>query len=591
MINKVITKIFLGAALMIMCVGASQSAVPTQISYQGKLTNNTGQALNGTYNFTFSLYNYNYSTTQSTWTESYTGNNGIVVTNGLYSVQLGSINNSLSYLPFDTTYYLEIQVGTDSPMTPRIPLATSPYAFRSKYADNVSVGAITASSIGAGTLINQVVVTTGSIYVPNGAGASNTTFLRGDGAWGTPSGAGDMSRAIDGVNIANSTASLQNQMNSVGISTGNINNSLLAVQRSTYTMASISINTSQINAGTFPNSVVVTTGSIYTSAGSASNTTFLRGDGTWNTPSANAILASNNTFTGFNTFGQVYVTSITISGANVVLTATAAYATNAAALNGNSASAFTLLTATQSFSGYNEFNQVQCSSLTITGANVVLTATAAYATNAAALNGNSASAFTLLTATQSFSGYNAFNQVQCSSLTITGANVVLTATSAYATNAAALNGNSLSAFALLTATQTHSGYNVFNQVQCSSLTITGANVVLTATAAYASNSGNAAIASSVANGVIYDANINAAAGISGAKLASNLVISSMTATGFVGLQSVTVSQLLGMTPSAVGQLYYCSGGDPDTFQRVYVSTGTTIGSFAKLDKPSSGPGQ
>ena len=385
--------------------GLVQAVVPTVINYQGVLTDNTGKVLTGTYSFSFSLSS---GTGPTGWSETYSGSNAITVQNGLYSVQLGSLNNNpgnlnLGSLPFDTTYYLTIQVGGET-LSPVQPLATSPYAFRSSYADHLSagVGAIPPNSISAGTLPPNV--------------------------------------------IASSVA-----IQSVGIP--------------------------QIQA-----------------AGSASASTYLAGNGTWGTPtgSGNVMNTGNNNFTGYNTFGQVQASSITITGANVVLTATAAYATNAAALDGNSSSVFILLNATQTFSGYNKFNQVQVSSITITGANVVLTATAAYAsTSGSAATAASIANGVYTNANNNLSGYNTFGQVQVSSITITGANVVLTATAAYASTAGSAATASTIANGVYTNTNnTLSGYNTFGQVQASSITITGANVVLSATAAYSQNAAN-----------------------------------------------------------------------------------------------------
>ena len=538
------TILFFCAMLLTFAAGSASAGVPRFINYEGKLTNNTGQALNGTYTFGFSLSSGTPTGIQQTgWSETQSTD----VINGLYSFQLGSVNNTLADLPFDTTYYLQITVtpsagGATETLTSTLPLSflTSPYAFRSKYADSLWVGGTVSASSITGTLPNTVIVTTGSIYTNGGSGASNTTFLRGDGQWIAPaSGTGDMTRSSDGVIIANSTTTLQNQLNNVAVSTTNINSELLSVQKSTYTVGSISLATTQILPGTLPNGVLVTTSSIYTNSGTASNSTFLRGDGTWNTPAGNVSLSGNNIFSGYNTFGQVQVASVTITGGNVVLTATAAYASAAGTAasassvsNGVYTNANNTISGNNTFSGYNSFGQVQLSSVTITGGNVVLAATAAYASAAGSAATIANGVYT--NANNTLSGYNTFGQVQLSSVTITGGNVVLTATAAYASAAgtaasasSVANGVYTNANNALSGNNTFSGYNTFGQVQLSSVTITGGNVVLTATAAYASEAGNAATAAAVTNGAYTNAN-NA---FSGYNTFGQVQVSSITITG------------------------------------------------------------
>ncbi|MBN1823671.1 MAG: hypothetical protein JW803_05065 [Endomicrobiales bacterium] len=118
------------ASLFLFAVSLSFAVMPRQMNYQGKLTDDTGAPLNGTYNFTFTLYD----ASGSTWTET---QNGITVENGLYNVQLGSVNNALADLPFNTTYFLEIKVESET-LSPRQMLTVSPYSFRSRYSDFAS---------------------------------------------------------------------------------------------------------------------------------------------------------------------------------------------------------------------------------------------------------------------------------------------------------------------------------------------------------------------------------------------------------------------------------------------------------------------
>jgi hypothetical protein len=176
----------------------------------------------------------------------------------------------------------------------------------------------------------------------------------------------------------------------------------------------------------------------------------------------------------------------------------------------------------------------------------------------------------------------AYSNIIVSSFTTGDYENIQVGTATFATNAGLLNGNNSSAFVLLNATQSFSGYNTFGQVQASSITITGANVVLAATATY---SLGATIANSLAAGVVSDNNISNTAAISGSKLASNLTVTNIAATGFVGLPVIAnAATLIGITPSAKGQLYYAAD-----ISRVFVSTDTVTGSFSDISLPAVGP--
>src|SRR3989339_1430356 len=96
-------KITITLTILALLSSFAYSALPRTMNYQGNLSDNTGSPLSGTYNFTFDLFNNGVST----WTEV---QNGVSVENGLYSVSLGSVNNELANLLFDTTYTLRISV-------------------------------------------------------------------------------------------------------------------------------------------------------------------------------------------------------------------------------------------------------------------------------------------------------------------------------------------------------------------------------------------------------------------------------------------------------------------------------------------------
>ncbi len=105
-------------------------AIPENLNINGKLTDNFGNILSGTYLMNFSIYNVSsggtalWNSTQSVTTDS----------NGIFSAVLSNVN-----LNFSENYYLGIAMGSDNEMSPRINLTSSGYAFRAK---NISVGGI-----------------------------------------------------------------------------------------------------------------------------------------------------------------------------------------------------------------------------------------------------------------------------------------------------------------------------------------------------------------------------------------------------------------------------------------------------------------
>jgi hypothetical protein len=100
-------------------------ASPQIINYQGKLTDSSGQDLNGTYDLTFSLYTASTGGT-SVWSEAHSS---VTVTNGFFNVLLGSVNTNTLAAIFqaNSTLYMEIKVGTET-LSPRVQIGSAGYA-------------------------------------------------------------------------------------------------------------------------------------------------------------------------------------------------------------------------------------------------------------------------------------------------------------------------------------------------------------------------------------------------------------------------------------------------------------------------------
>lgn len=124
---------------------ASISTIP----YQGRLADASGNPITGKQNMEFRLYSTPTSDTPL-WEEFWTGANSVDVSDGLFSVMLGSLNTGLTaVVQGNTNLYLGITVGTDSEMAPRVQLGSVPFSIWSlAVADN----SITTSKLADGAV-------------------------------------------------------------------------------------------------------------------------------------------------------------------------------------------------------------------------------------------------------------------------------------------------------------------------------------------------------------------------------------------------------------------------------------------------------
>jgi hypothetical protein len=125
------------------------------ISYQGRLADSSGDPLTGKYNLEFRIYDVPTGGVPL-WTEMWTGANAVDVSDGLFNVMLGSINNTLaeSIEGYDELY-LGITVGTDSEMVPRVQLGSVPFSMQ---AMTVADGSITTAKIASGAVTQHQAV-------------------------------------------------------------------------------------------------------------------------------------------------------------------------------------------------------------------------------------------------------------------------------------------------------------------------------------------------------------------------------------------------------------------------------------------------
>jgi hypothetical protein len=123
-----IFNILAALVLLVIIPSLCLSAVPLRVNYQGYLTS-SGAPFDGTVPMTFSVYTA-LSGGSALWTETHAS---VAVTNGVYNIILGSVDPL--DLPFDTQYYLGVQVGADAEMTPRQQLTSIGYAINADTAE------------------------------------------------------------------------------------------------------------------------------------------------------------------------------------------------------------------------------------------------------------------------------------------------------------------------------------------------------------------------------------------------------------------------------------------------------------------------
>jgi hypothetical protein len=111
----------------------ADAAVPATMSYQGSLTVPGGQPpSDGSHSFVFRLYNVE-TGGSALWQESQT----LSTSGGLFNALLGAVTPL--NLPFDAQYWLE-SVVDGSLLSPRVKLASAPYAQRALVAESVVGG-------------------------------------------------------------------------------------------------------------------------------------------------------------------------------------------------------------------------------------------------------------------------------------------------------------------------------------------------------------------------------------------------------------------------------------------------------------------
>ena len=153
---------------------APSATSTSTISYQGRLADSGGIPLTGKYNLEFRIYDVPAGGTPL-WTEMWTGANSVDVSDGLFNVMLGSIDNTLaSAIEGHDELYLGITVGTDDEMEPRVQLGSVPFSMQ---ALTVPDGSITTAKIADGAVTSRKMdAVEAHSYVAANENTSSTTW-------------------------------------------------------------------------------------------------------------------------------------------------------------------------------------------------------------------------------------------------------------------------------------------------------------------------------------------------------------------------------------------------------------------------------
>ncbi|MFO0588175.1 MAG: hypothetical protein U0441_11575 [Polyangiaceae bacterium] len=152
------------------------AAVPTHLMHQGRLFDGSGAPLKNSVDASFAIYSAESGGT-ALWTEVHT----LQIEDGYFSVELGTINDTLGALFTGQTLYLGITVGNDAEMDPRQKIQSVPYALVA----NNAVGDITPHTV---SVNGAVVIDASGAWVGSPTGLVGPTGPQGPAGPAGPQG-------------------------------------------------------------------------------------------------------------------------------------------------------------------------------------------------------------------------------------------------------------------------------------------------------------------------------------------------------------------------------------------------------------------
>lgn len=122
-------------ALLFAAGGAARADVPRLINFQGRLASAQGTPQTGIFAITFSLYNTSAGANSPAGSQPcHVETDNVPVASGLFSVVLGASTGGINAAcSFAAPYWLDIKVGSDPSMAPRIALTGAAMVFVAQY--------------------------------------------------------------------------------------------------------------------------------------------------------------------------------------------------------------------------------------------------------------------------------------------------------------------------------------------------------------------------------------------------------------------------------------------------------------------------
>jgi len=148
-------KLFYSIILTCITLTAFLFAVPNTVNFQGTLSDITGAPISGLRSIKFAFYTYHDAATDI-WHET----QDVQVTDGLYTVQLGSETAFQEGLFAEPELWLGVKVGDENEQTPRIRILSVPYSLYSKHSEKADVAtAVENNAIGSDQIADGVITT------------------------------------------------------------------------------------------------------------------------------------------------------------------------------------------------------------------------------------------------------------------------------------------------------------------------------------------------------------------------------------------------------------------------------------------------
>ena len=286
----------LGVLIMAVLPVTGFGEVPHQINYQGYLTDDLGEPLEGDYVMLFSIYDVSTGGTTLWWEEQ-----TVAVANGIFNVQMGQdpTGNPFPTDLFDGQRWLGVAVGLDAEMTPRQPLTSVAFALKAENADTLAGQTIDD--------LNTAFVNIGETDVVTSAMVAPNSLTADDLAANSVAAAEIVNGAVTTLEIANGTVTAVDLASDYVNTTGDtmtgplelIDNLIMPATSSTTGIIRSGSSTLIHSYGTWNFFAGVSAGNLtmtgYDNTASGYSALYSNTTGSWNTASGSRALYSNTT--------------------------------------------------------------------------------------------------------------------------------------------------------------------------------------------------------------------------------------------------------------------------------------------------------